>query len=160
MNNPFTKSIAASLALALFACGGSQVAPGITVQPANATVAAGGNATFTVTATGGALQYQWSLAGAPISGATGGSYTTPAATATSRTALLNVVASPALTTQPKAVTQLAGTSATFSVAVAAGETLTWQWQKDGADIPSATAASYTIPSVSAANAGSYRCVVT
>ena len=64
MNNPFTKSIAASLALALFACGGSQVAPAITVQPANATVAAGGNATFTVTATGGALQYQWSLAGA------------------------------------------------------------------------------------------------
>src|SRR5437868_7302595 len=81
MNNPFTKSIAAPLALALFACGGSQLAPAITVQPANATVAAGGNATFTVTATGKALQYQWNLAGAPISGATAASYTTPAAAA-------------------------------------------------------------------------------
>src|SRR5439155_22801291 len=82
------------------------------------------------------------------------------ATAISRTARLNVVAAPALTTQPKAVTLLAGSSASFSVAVVAGDTLTYQWQKNSADIPAATAASYTIPAVGAANAGSYRCVVT
>lgn len=47
------------------------VAPAITAQPQNATVTAGQNATFTVTATGApAPTYLWSFNGAPISGAT------------------------------------------------------------------------------------------
>src|SRR4051794_12700471 len=75
-----TLSITAALSL-LLACGKTPAAPVIAAQPANATAAAGGNATFSVTATGEELKYQWSLAGAPISGATGASFTTPATSA-------------------------------------------------------------------------------
>lgn len=53
-------------------------APVITGHPANATVAPGATATFSVTATGaGTLTYQWQLNGTDISGATFDSFTTP-----------------------------------------------------------------------------------
>ncbi|HEV2216026.1 MAG TPA: hypothetical protein VGV88_00500 [Candidatus Dormibacteraeota bacterium] len=55
------------------------VAPTITTQPQNQTVAVGAKATFTVVASGTApLGYQWSKNGTAIAGATGASYTTPA----------------------------------------------------------------------------------
>ena len=55
-------------------------APQITTQPANQTVSVGQTATFSVVATGSApLQYQWQKNGSAIAGATGSSYTTPAA---------------------------------------------------------------------------------
>ncbi len=58
------------------------VAPAIVTPPANATVAAGAAATFSVMASGTApLAYQWSRNGTPIVGATGASYTTPITTA-------------------------------------------------------------------------------
>jgi YVTN family beta-propeller protein len=60
--------------------------PGITTQPQSQTVSAGATATFSVTATGGGLSYQWESE-APggssftnITGATSSSYTTPATT--------------------------------------------------------------------------------
>jgi YVTN family beta-propeller protein len=60
--------------------------PGITTQPQSQTVGAGATATFSVTATGGGLSYQWESE-APggssftnIAGATSSSYTTPATT--------------------------------------------------------------------------------
>jgi outer membrane protein assembly factor BamB len=54
-------------------------APTISMQPSNQSVAAGGTATFTVTAGGTEpLSYQWQKAGTPIAGATASSYTTPA----------------------------------------------------------------------------------
>src|SRR5207244_1473122 len=57
------------------------VAPTITTQPASQTVTAGQTAAFSVTAMGTApLSYQWQRAGAPISGATLASYTTPPTT--------------------------------------------------------------------------------
>jgi hypothetical protein len=55
-------------------------APTITVQPSNQTVTAGATATFSVTATGSGLTYQWRRNGTPIGGATSSSYTTPATT--------------------------------------------------------------------------------
>src|SRR5947209_17039004 len=82
MKTLFNRSIPAALSFAaLVACGGSGLAPAITAQPENAAIAAGGNATFTVAASGDGLHYQWSLGGTAISGATGPSYTTPAALA-------------------------------------------------------------------------------
>ncbi len=55
-------------------------APTITVQPLSQTVAPGGSATFTVTATGpGALSYQWYKNGTAIAGATGASYSVASA---------------------------------------------------------------------------------
>ncbi len=66
----------------------SVAGPVITGQPQDTTVATGGSATLSVTASGtGPLSYQW-YAGTsgdtsnPISGATGASYTTPGLTAT------------------------------------------------------------------------------
>jgi len=57
------------------------VAPTITTQPSNQTVAAGLTATFTVVASGTApLTYQWQKSTTNISGATSASYTTPATT--------------------------------------------------------------------------------
>jgi hypothetical protein len=52
-----------------------------------------------------------------------------------------------------------GQSATFSV-TAVGPNLTYQWRKGGVNIASATASSFTIPSVKAGDAGSYDVVVT
>ena len=74
--------------------GGGSTAPAITGQPANATVAVGTSATFTVTATGTApLAYQWRKNGANITGATAASYTTPATTTTDNGATFSVVVS-------------------------------------------------------------------
>src|SRR5207245_7885085 len=68
--------------------------PTITSQPASRTVTAGQAATFSVTATGTApLGYQWQRDGAPISGATGASYTTPATTSADNGAQFRVVVS-------------------------------------------------------------------
>jgi hypothetical protein len=55
-------------------------APTITAQPSNQTVTAGATATFSVTATGSGLTYQWRRNGTNIGGATSSSYTTPATT--------------------------------------------------------------------------------
>lgn len=49
----------------------------ITIQPASQSVAAGGTVTFTVTAQGKGLAYQWLRNGVLVPGATGSSYTIP-----------------------------------------------------------------------------------
>ncbi len=53
--------------------------PTITAQPQNITVIVGAPATFSVTATGGALNYQWRHYGGAIVGATGPTFTDPVA---------------------------------------------------------------------------------
>lgn len=53
--------------------------PNITQQPVDTTVTVGQTGTFTVTASGSGLGYQWQKNGSNISGATSSSYTTPAA---------------------------------------------------------------------------------
>ena len=58
-------------------------APSVTTEPKNQTVSVGQTATFSVVAGGTApLTYQWLKNGSSISGASGASYTTPAATST------------------------------------------------------------------------------
>ena len=77
--------------------------------------------------------------------------------------IMTVVQNPVMT-GPESKTSLAGTSASFTVTVSAPSTgLSYQWQKyDGAswnDITGATDANYNISSVTAGDAGRYRCVV-
>ena len=141
------------------------VPPAITTQPANATVAVGETATFSVTATGTApLAYQWMLNGVSIDGATTQTYTTGATTlgdngatftvsvsnaadtVTSNPAQLTVTAvpvPPAITTQPANVTVAVGQTATFSVTATGTAPLAYQWKRNGVSIGGATTRTYT-----------------
>jgi hypothetical protein len=90
--------------------GQADTAPTITTQPANVTVKVGYTATFNVVASGSdQLTYQWQKNGTAIMGATGASYTTPAAELTDDGTMFAVV----VTTSVASVTSI---SAQFSVA--------------------------------------------
>ena len=67
---------------------------------------------------------------------------------------------PSITAQPASQTITAGNSVTFSGAASGSPNPTYQWQKNGGDIGGATGTSYTIPSVSPGDAGSYTLVAT
>jgi glucose/arabinose dehydrogenase len=68
---------------------------------------------------------------------------------------------PSITTHPQDRTVSAGGSATFSVAASGAPTLRYQWQRDGGNIPGATATSFTISGVTLADDGAtFRAVVT
>jgi hypothetical protein len=147
----------------------------ITSQPEGGDVCEGGTFTFTVTATGDNPTYQWQHNGNDISGATSYTYTISNATVadsgtytcvisnscgtvTTQPVTLTVSEQPAITTQPQGGTVCEGESYTFSVSVTGGA-ITYQWQKDGVDIPGATSNTYTISNVSSNDAGDYTVVV-
>lgn len=68
----------------------------------------------------------------------------------------------AITTQPHALAVTNGEPATFAVVAAAlgGDTISYQWQKNGVPIGGATNSSLTIPAAGPADVGNYRCLVT
>ena len=157
--------------------------PAITSQPQSVTLCAGSNNTFSVTATGGGLTYQWQLSTDngtswnPISGATSNTYTINAITiglngnqyrcvvtgscapvVTSNAATLGVVTSVTITTQPADVVACVGSNANFTVAGSgAGIVYQWQLSTDGGttwtNISSSNAATYTVTGVTTANQG-------
>ena len=167
----------------------------ITSNPTATTVCAGSTATFTAAATGTGLTYQWQVStngGALYTDIFGATTTTltltgvtavmnsnlyrlvvkgtgtcdPAAGVNSTGALLTVQTSPAITSQPAAVTGCPGGSATFSV-TATGTNLTYQWQSSATgcggtftNIPGAQSASYNIPTTAIGMSGTgYRVIV-
>ena len=67
---------------AVLAAEASQRPPAITIQPQSTAVVSGGSATFTVTATGEALSYQWLSNGEPLPKAVGPTLNTYAASTT------------------------------------------------------------------------------
>ena len=68
---------------------------------------------------------------------------------------------PSITSHPASQTVKAGAPATFSVRASGPAPLRYQWRRDGADIPGATAQDYTIASVSASDNGArFRALVT
>jgi hypothetical protein len=158
-------SDAANSPLTVSLSGTGTAALAITSQPESQSVKAGQSADFTVVATGtGTLSYQWKKNGVAISGATGPSYATPAATnadngaqfsvvvsdgsqsMTSNTAILTVTAAavaPSILSQPANQTVTAGQTATFSVTAAGTAPLMYVWKKNGAAIGGATSSSYT-----------------
>src|SRR5947207_15460222 len=151
------------------------VAPTITTQPANQTVTAGQTATFAVVAAGTApLGYQWQKNGANIVGAISASYTTAATTTSDSGAKFDVVVSnsagtvtsatvtltvsaaavaPAITTTPANQTVTAGPTAAFTVAATGTAPLSYQWQKNGANIAGAISASYTTAATTTSDSG-------
>jgi hypothetical protein len=170
------------LSISMGTGGNPPVAPSLGVQPANIAVAAGQAATFSVSATGTApIGYVWRKNGRNIAGATASSYTTPPTTTADNGAKFDVVVSnsagsitsaqatltvnltpvaPTIGTQPANQAVTAGQTASFSVAAAGTAPLTYQWQKNGMDIPSATSVSYTTPVTTTADSGElFRVVV-
>jgi hypothetical protein len=151
------------------------VAPSITTQPSNQSVTVGQTATFSVIATGTApLSYQWQKNSANISGATAASYTTPATASGDNAAKFDVIVSnsagsqtstmatltvnaaavlPTIVTQPANQTVNVGQTATFSVTATGTAPLSYQWQKNSANITGATAASYTTPATATTDNG-------
>ena len=151
-------------------------APAITAQPTNQTTCAGTSVSFSVTATGTGLTYQWRKGAVNIGGATSATYTiaapvigdagsydvvvsgTCAPAVTSAAATLTVNSAPAITAQPANQTTCAGTSVSFSV-TATGTGLTYQWRKGAVNIGGATSATYTIAAPVIGDAGSYDVVI-
>src|SRR5215469_3694301 len=158
-----------------------RVGPSITTQPANQTVSTGQTATFSVIAAGTApLTYQWNKNGAAISGATSSSYSTPPTTISDNGAQFTVTVSnaagsvtsvaatltvnavtvpPSITTQPASQTVTAGQTATFTVIASGTGPLSYQWQKNGANIGGATSSSYTTSATATSDSGSTFVVV-
>jgi DNA/RNA endonuclease G (NUC1) len=159
--------------------------PVITSQPINQSSGLGGNAIFSVLASGNAtLTYQWNKDDLPLDGQTGTTLTlgniqlsdAGAYTATVTNSVGSVTSSsaqliitglpPSITTAPSNQTVSAGSSATFIVAASGSPTLTYQWRKDaspltnGGNIAGATSPVLTINNAQAADMGSYDAVVT
>jgi glucose/arabinose dehydrogenase len=66
---------------------------------------------------------------------------------------------PSITSQPTNRTVSAGQSASFSVAASGTAPLRYQWQRNGANIASATSPTYTFQTVAADNGATFRAVV-
>ena len=67
---------------------------------------------------------------------------------------------PQITQQPSDQTVQVGQPATFTVTATGSQPLSYQWQRNGVNIPGATASSYTLTSTTAADDGAaFRCVV-
>ena len=151
--------------------------PVIVTQPANQAACVGSSATFSVTATGTGLTYQWRKNGINISGANSSSYTTPAVgtidngatysvvitssgcTVTSNNATLTVNSPPTMIVNPTDQAVCQGNAA-FFFSLAWGSGTTYQWRKNGVNIPGATSFFYAIGTTSTADAGTYDVVAT
>jgi Beta-propeller repeat/Immunoglobulin domain/Abnormal spindle-like microcephaly-assoc'd, ASPM-SPD-2-Hydin len=151
---------------------GNAGGPTITTQPSSQTVTLGQTATFSVTATGTPpLSYQWQKNNTNISQATASTYTTPATipgdngsqlsvvvsdsvgSVTSNAATLTVNSPPSIVTQPASQTVTAGQTATFNVAVTGTTPFSYQWLRNGANIPGATASTFTTAPVTISDSG-------
>ncbi|MBI5386398.1 MAG: immunoglobulin domain-containing protein, partial [Verrucomicrobia bacterium] len=66
---------------------------------------------------------------------------------------------PTITTQPASQTVTAGANVTFTVSASGTTPFTYQWRKDGVNIPGATGATLTLTAVVVGDSGSYTVVV-
>ncbi|MGQ9649757.1 MAG: immunoglobulin domain-containing protein [Phycisphaerae bacterium] len=162
--------------------------PTILVHPSNKSVLAGGSATFAVTAGGGSpLSFQWQKNGTNLTN--GGHYsgcntfamtvssadgsdeaayrcviTNPYGSATTNAATL-ALCTITITQQPNAQYACPNGSAQFTVAATGQGSLTYQWQKNGADLndgghySGATTGTLTVSNADSNDEAYYRCIV-
>jgi hypothetical protein len=161
--------------------------PAITTQPTDVTICGSSPVTFTVTASGTGITYQWKKGGVNvvdggiISGATtatlsinpatsadAGVYTcvisgTCIPSVTTNSVNLAVGSLATITTQPTNTSVCAGSTATLSISVS-GTGISYQWKKAGVDlvnggnVSGATSATLSLTSTTPADAASYTCV--
>jgi Abnormal spindle-like microcephaly-assoc'd, ASPM-SPD-2-Hydin len=155
-------------------------APHITVQPVNQTVTAGQSTSFSVSAIGGGVTYQWQKNGGAITGATNSSYSIPVTTVsesgseftvtvsnnfgsvTSNPAFLTVnaaMSAPVITIQPSSQTVTAPNCAGFSAAATGTAPMSYQWMRNGLSISGANGPTYTTPATSTSDSGAAFSVV-
>ncbi len=157
--------------------------PTITSGPSNIVVAVGSNVTFTVTATGTGLSYQWfyssTLAGAPGTGLlnqSGSSLALPGVqsgqsgfysvsvssvggTVTSLPAQLSVLTPVTITQGPASQTVAVGGAASLNVRATGSLPLSYQWYFNGAALPTETGSTLALSGITTAQAGPYFVVV-
>jgi formylglycine-generating enzyme required for sulfatase activity len=163
-----------------------QSPPTISVQPVSQTRTVGEAVALTVQASGsGVLSYSWRKNGVPVlnfgvvSGANGptlsfaslqtshaGAYSVVVSnlvgSVTSSVAQLTVNSAgvpPTIVVQPVSAAVRVGQQVTLSVQVAGTPTPSFQWQRNGANLPGATSAEWVIRSATLNDAGEYRVVV-
>lgn len=148
----------------------------ILAHPASITVNPGDGHTFSVTAQAlGELTYQWRFNGVSISGAVAATYQLSAISETNQgqydvvvstpygrivstaaTLTVNDPVSSVIISRTPAEGQLAeGETVTFTAAAVGSGTLSYQWLRNGQEIADATASTYVIQSLTAADAGNY-----
>lgn len=147
--------------------------PVIVTPPQSLTVDQGASAPFTVSVAGpGPFTYQWRFGNANINGATSQNYTrnnaqlanaglyrvivsNSSGSVTSAPATLTVRTAPAITLQPQTVFVPLGEPTVLSVRATGWAPLTFQWRRNGADIPGATSSNLVLASVQSTNEGIY-----
>lgn len=152
--------------------------PVVTVQPVSRTVDPGGSVTFSVTATGEApLTYQWfkedvqvvgktaSLTLANITSLDAGRYRVRVGSSVGSTLsdfatlTVNLISPPQILSQPTHLEIYVGEAVELAIVLApTGSGVvapTINWQKDGMNLPAASAPTYAIASAAAEHAGQY-----
>ena len=158
----------------------SDVAPAVAIPPSSTLVGIGSSATFSVSATGSpVLLYQWRKNGATITGATGGTYTTPATSLSDNGAIFDVIVSNDVgsqTSSPATLSVKTPPSVTWNygqrIYSASGQPLTlsapatgvtpviYQWRMNNRIISGATSSTLSVSSLTQGNSGYYSVTVT
>ncbi len=152
--------------------------PFITVQPRDAAVVQGDDATFSVTANSlSPLTYQWQFNSTNLPDALTNFYTVTNAQpadagnysvivsnanggVSSSNAVLTVVTSPLILTNPAGRTVNKGDNTTFTVTAIGIPPLAYRWRFNGTNIIGATTNIYTVTNAQPADAGDYSVIVT
>jgi hypothetical protein len=150
--------------------------PVITQQPQSRTNPVGFPITFTVTATGADLAYQWRFNGDNIAGGTNDSLfipyleiendgfydvivSSPGGSVFSAVARLTVTAPPTITVAPSDIDVRGGSNVTLSVTAVGPGPLTYQWRYEGVDIPGATSRTLLLTNLQLEQTGQYQVLV-
>ena len=156
----------------------SGIGPMITLQPQSQTRVAYQNVVLSVSATGSApLRYQWRFNSANLDGATNallqldtvqpqqaGDYQAlvynDVGSVVSSNGTLTLLYPATILAQPQSVTTRPGSNVTFSVLAYSPTGLSYQWQKNGANLAGATGSSLSLANVQFADSAAYTVVVT